>query len=78
MDWETREKRAMEATKTLKFQPFRDTWDGISDENLFVMGGEYLYDEIMDKKNFVDDENYNYKTDPQLIGMDSIQDKFYV
>tara|TARA_B100000131_G_scaffold297368_1_gene316062 strand:+ start:6824 stop:10147 length:3324 start_codon:yes stop_codon:yes gene_type:complete len=76
MDWETREKRAMEAQKTLKFQPFRDTWDGISDENLFVMGGQYLYDEIMDKKNFVDDENYNYKTDPQLIGMESIHDKF--
>ena len=77
MDWETQELRAQEALKGYgKFQPIKDTYDGIMDENLMFMGVESLYDEIIEKKNFVDDPNYNFKEDPQLQGMDSIIDQF--
>jgi len=73
LTFEENQKRGLEyAKKYGEFQPITDLWDGITDENLLVMGAQ----ELLDNSNFQPDENYNYKEDPQLKGYDAIIDQF--
>ena len=77
LTFEEKQKRGLEYAKTYGvFQPITDTWDGIQEESLWVMGIQELSEEILDKNNFQPDENYNPKEDPQLAGYDAIIDQF--
>ena len=77
LSFEENQIRGLEHAKSYgEFQPFKDTWDGISDESGWVMGAKRLYDEIMGNRAWPIDENYNYKADPQLQGYDAVIEQF--
>ena len=77
LSFEENQIRGLEHAKSYgEFQPFKDTWDGISDESGWVMGAKRLYDEIMGNRVWPIDENYNYKADPQLQGYDAVIEQF--